>query len=366
VYDWRIQGNDAGNSICKADGDNFFVVGATGQRILLLKINQYGDTLFTKVIGPAENRKALSITPDQNNNFYITGEGSKSYVVKINSNCEVLWEKYFTESSQGSVFIYSTKIFSDNSLVSCGRIGIYKGYIQKIDTAGNLIWNKVVDGGFYRDYKGLEEDNIGNIVLTGKDFANGHFSKYSSNGVFIYEKSIGTFMPEKLKKIESGFYIGGFNFDVARTDTAGNIVTRKYYKNIKRDEELYDFQMISNNRYIMCGLSYTSLQDTMHGKIIIADTSGIVIHQKLVPNFANLLSLKGIFLTPGGDILFTGFREIKNFTNEDVLIVRTNQYLEGPTVGINNNSLVTTSFQLYQNYPNPFNPSTTIAFLTMD
>jgi len=360
VYDGPGSYDDAGNTICKADGDNFFVAGTSGAGIYLLKINFYGDTIFSKTVGQLVSRHALTIVPDNNNNFYITGDGSRAFVIKININGNVLWEKYYTEPNN-TVIMHESKLFSDNCLVSCGSIEPHKGYIQKIDSSGNLLWSKVVDGGFYRSYFGLEEDATGNVVLAGYDFATNHFSKYSKAGDFIYEKDIGTFMPVKLRKINNGYSIGGFSFDVLRVDTAGNILSLKEFRNPKQSEELADFQMINESKFILCGISYSEA-DTVYGKIIIGDTSGTVLYSKLVPVFNNAININAIYQTPGGDILFAGYRKITDFTEEDVLLMRTNQYLEGPISSINNSQSVVSDFQLFQNYPNPFNPSTKINF----
>jgi len=312
------------------------------------------------MLGQSGVESALSITPDNNNNFYITGYGNRAFVIKMNINGEVLWEKYYTEANN-TVIMYGSKLFSDNTLVSCGRIGTYKGYIQKIDTAGNLQWNKIVDGGFYKDYKGIEEDANGNIVLAGRYIDHGHFSKFTSSGDSIYEKSTGTFTAEKLKKVNGGYYMGGFSFEMLRVDTAGNILSLKEFRNPKQSEELADFQMINESKFILCGISYSEA-DTVYGKIIIGDTSGTVLYSKLIPVFNNAININTIFQTQGGDILFAGYRKVTDKTEEDVLLIRTNQYLEGPTSGISNGQSFVSDFQLYQNYPNPFNPSTIINF----
>jgi len=89
TYDGPGHWDDAGNGICKADGNNFFVVGysfVSGDKIFLTKINQYGDTLFTKVLGNLNQQVAHSIIPDNNNNFYITGYGPRAFVIKVNVN----------------------------------------------------------------------------------------------------------------------------------------------------------------------------------------------------------------------------------------------------------------------------------------
>ncbi len=364
VYNGPDNWDDAGNAICKADGDNFFIAATATSHGYLMKINQYGDTLFTKRIGQlvGSGQTIYSIVPDGNNNFYLTGDGSRAFVIKININGDVLWEKYYTPVNN-YVRMNESKLFSDNCLVSCGKKGTSQGYIQKIDSAGNLLWSKIVDGGFSRTYCGLEEDSSGNVVVAGFDFATSHFSKYSSTGAFIYEKNIGTIMPIKMRKASNGYNIGGYNFQFLRLDTAGNFLSRHEFNDTSQYEQLYDLQMINENKFVMCCFSYNKVSDTVRVKIVIADTSGKVLHSKILSNISNYIKLKGIHVTPGGDILFTGFREIENTTMEDIIIMRTNQYLEGPTSGINSNQISSVnSFQLFQNYPNPFNPSTTIQF----
>lgn len=362
VYDGPGNWNDAGNAICKADGNNFFVAGysfVNGNKIYLLKINENGDTLFSKIIGQQTQQKANSIIPDNNSNFYVTGDGTKSFVIKININGVVLWEKYYEPTSAAK--IDGSKLMSDNTLVICGRVGSYSGYIQKTDSAGTLLWNKIVSGSFYKDFTSLEEDSNGNIVLIGGDGTNNYITKYSSAGNFIYEKRIdGNSTAIKIKKIKGAYFVANLNFTITKLDTSGAFLSSKNFQYSGRTEGLRDFQVINDSKFIMCGFSNPD-SDTAFGKILIADSAGSILNSRLVPCIYDF-DFRALQITQGGDILFTGYRTIPIHEDDDMIIMRTNQNLEGPSVGINNNSIVTNSFQLFQNYPNPFNPSTIIQF----
>jgi len=362
VYDGPSHMDDAGNIVCKADGENFLVAGYThsiGDRIYVMKINQYGDTLFTKIIGNMTTKRAFSMVPDNAGNFYITGDGFQSaFVIKINLNGDVIWEKHYTDNTTE---IDDSKVFSDNSLVSCGRGGKtgFYGYIQKIDSSGNLQWSKNISVQ-YKYLHSVEEDFNGNIIVVGST-TTGFIIKYTPDGDFIYERQIFSGLPVKIRRISGGYIVAGKGFQVTKLDTACNFLNIKYFNTPDSDEEMKDFQVINNNQYYMCGYSNpNSQQDTGYGKILIADSSGTILHSKFIPN-AGFIRINFLYLTVGGDIVFTGYRELMT-TSDDILIFRTNQNLEGPTVGIIQTQNIIKGFALYQNYPNPFNPVTKIKF----
>ncbi|MBX7045438.1 MAG: hypothetical protein K1X86_06300 [Ignavibacteria bacterium] len=325
VYDGPVHWDDAGNIVCKADEDNFLIAGYAffgGDRVYIMKINQYGDTLLSQIIGNSTCKRAFSIVPDNAGNYYITGQGFQStFVIKINLNGDVIWEKHYTNTS---MIIYDSKVFSDNSLVSCGRGGGtgQNGYIQKIDSSGNLEWNIEIPVQ-YKYLKCLEEDFNGNIIVVGNT-TTVFIIKYTINGDFIYEREIYSGLPVKIRKINSGYLIASSAFEVTRTDTACNFLNVTNFSNRKSEEELKDFQIIDNNKYYMCGLSNSfASQDTGYGKILIADSSGTILHSKFVPN-PGIIRINSLYLTTGGDIVFTGYRELMT-TSDDILIFRTNQ-----------------------------------------
>ncbi|MGH2574795.1 MAG: hypothetical protein ACRDFC_03740, partial [Ignavibacteria bacterium] len=85
IYDGPLHNDDAGRDICPANDGNFFIVGSTpiiglGSEIYVLKINAYGDTIWSKIIGGNDgNQTGDAITSSSDGGCVLTGGFDSSF-----------------------------------------------------------------------------------------------------------------------------------------------------------------------------------------------------------------------------------------------------------------------------------------------
>jgi hypothetical protein len=215
--------------------------------IFIQKLDVNGNLIWAKRIGGSSFDVPESIVTDIANNIYVTGDfsgtvdfdpgsgivnktangGRDIFVLKLNSNGNFLWVNQIgglgLDDGSSIAFdkvrpaIYTTGQFTGTTDFDPGlgttiltSNGLRDIFIQKLDTAGNLIWVKQIGG--IEDDEGNEItlDATGNIISTGffertVDFdpdtgttfltSNGSYDAYvlklDTNGDFIWVKQIG-------------------------------------------------------------------------------------------------------------------------------------------------------------------------------
>lgn len=159
----------------------------------VVKINKSGNLLWEKSFGGTEIDEARAIIKTNDGNFIIVGDtrsfnqdisqnngGADLWVVKITSQGALLWQKNYGGSSfdvgrsikktlNGDFLISGSSRSADNNFINKGQ---NDALIMKIDTDGNLLWQKTV-GGTEIDfcYDAVELTN-GSIIAVGDSSSN--------------------------------------------------------------------------------------------------------------------------------------------------------------------------------------------------
>lgn len=246
--------------------------------VFISKLDVNGNFLWAKSFGGNSADEGRGIQLDAQGNIYITGAfqggvdfdpnastlflssngATDIFMVKLNSAGNLVWAKSMGSTAydngtdlvldKNGTNIYLTGQFENmvdfdpnvgtTNLTSLGSADIY---INKLDTAGNLIWAKSFGGTVYEHVSGIKLDSLENIYLAGGygdivDFnpnsgvlnltSNGstdlYISKLDSNGVLVFAKSFGGIDFDLMKSIEidkqgsiytTGLYTGTVNFD---------------------------------------------------------------------------------------------------------------------------------------------------------
>lgn len=159
----------------------------------VVKVDKSGKLLWEKSFGGTEIDEARAITKANDGNFIIVGDtrssdkdisqnngGADLWVIKITSQGELLWQKNYGGSSfdvgrsikktlNGDFLISGSSRSADNNFINKGQ---NDALIMKIDTDGNLLWQKTV-GGTEIDfcYDAVELTN-GDIIAVGESSSN--------------------------------------------------------------------------------------------------------------------------------------------------------------------------------------------------
>lgn len=206
----KTYGYSNGEKACfvnKYDASSFWVVGYTNSigngnyDGLVLKIDQNGDTLWTKSYGGKYLDQIMQFSVCPSGDVLMLGykkdaSNKDLWLLKVNSAGEVLWEKtygglreeiasYLTQFSNGNILI-------TGSTNSAGA-GDYDGWIFETDSSGTLLWEKTY-GGIHNDFCEIVKPMVdGNYLLTGSqgESTDSWLAKINNKGDIIWERTFG-------------------------------------------------------------------------------------------------------------------------------------------------------------------------------
>ncbi|KAF5040151.1 hypothetical protein DSECCO2_536430 [anaerobic digester metagenome] len=129
-------GDEYGSTCIQTSDGGYIVTGSTdsyglgGWDIYLIKTDEYGDTIWTKAYGGAGYDVSTDIIATNDGNYVICGitdsygyGNNDVYLIKIDQNGDTLWTK--TYGGTGSDAGYSIVQTFDNALVISGNTGSF-------------------------------------------------------------------------------------------------------------------------------------------------------------------------------------------------------------------------------------------------
>ncbi len=201
-----------GYSIAHADS-GFVLLGLTesygagNNDIYLIKINNDGDTLWTKTYGGALDDAGFSIQPTFDGGYIITGytESFGSglwdvYLVKIDTTGDTLWTS--TIGGSGNDYGWYVHQTSANEYMIVGVTDSsgtedYDIYIVKTDSIGNILWVRTFGGNGFDIGNSICETPEGEYLIAGiLNFAGAGSSdvyliKINNNGDSLWAMTLG-------------------------------------------------------------------------------------------------------------------------------------------------------------------------------
>lgn len=389
TYDGPFSYKETGYSLCPADSNNFYVVGDTyhptnpGIRyVYVLKLNPYGDTIWTRYIGWSDMKIGHTSVSDGKGNCVFTGDGDTSFSAKINSDGEIIWWKNYGMSQ---VQCFDIKKTSEGGYVASGRkLGTdWYGYALKVDSVGTLQWQKLYLSTEYKEYMGVFEADNGGYYLAGivqdqpLDTQQILITRIDNTGNVTWEKRHTIYgfdanVNTAIKMNNGNFLIAGTTGDTTytystayfmRLDSSGVPFYIKRFL-VNKNEYFETINILNPNKYLVVTYRDSTFYISS-SKVLITDSLGNIIRQQLftVNNPAGYITLKTSMSAGNGDLIFGGYSELTNNDRADIFVARTDSLLNVPPISviqINNN--IPTMSQLFPAYPNPFNPSTNIKF----
>ena len=168
---YSISQNDIGYVLCGMTSSNNGDVSGNhgGQDVWVVQLNLTGDQTWQKCYGGSNDEQAHAIMPYFDGGFGVAGysysndgdvsgnHGATDYwILRIDSEGAIQWSKMFggtdydlaqsIEMTPDSGFIVIGYIESNNGDVSGFHGGVYDYWVTKIDSTGNLIWQKCYGG----------------------------------------------------------------------------------------------------------------------------------------------------------------------------------------------------------------------------
>ena len=303
-----------------------------GYDILCLKIDQNGDTIFSKNYGtyaddsPAGIIKAVDtgyIIIANTNDTNKTKGGYDIWLIKINNNGDTIWTRTYGGTSDE--FVNKIIRTNDNNYLLAissksndgyfnNNQGDYDAWIMKIDANGDSLWTKHYAGSLEDKAVGISNTNDNGYIVSLRTKSNdGDFSvNYGSNDICImkiddmantqWTKHIGGSDYDYIYSIiefQNNYYLFGntlsndsdivnnhgvWDILALKLDNTGNIVWQKCYGGTLNDVCRNAIEI--NNSFVIAGSSKSNDGDATNNKgeadvwIINIDTSGTILWQK--------------------------------------------------------------------------------------
>jgi hypothetical protein len=125
---------------------------------LIIRTDASGDTVWTRHFGGPGYDAAYSIIQDEEEgNFYVGGESWNTsepthfdiFIIKLNNHGDTIWTKRYGGNSSDQ--IGSMDFTEDGGIIVCGSTtsfgeGGYDLYLFKIDASGTLLWSQTYGG----------------------------------------------------------------------------------------------------------------------------------------------------------------------------------------------------------------------------
>jgi len=303
---------DKGSCIQQIENDGFIILGETysygaGERdFYLIRINNTGDTLWTKTFGGILNENPQTIEVTSDGGFIMSGNtesfgsgNSDYYLVRADSNGDTLWTRTYggvDNESGGDV-----KQTSDSGFVLVGGSAsfgqVMNAYIVRTDLNGDTLWTKSY-GGIDADwgYRIQETTDNGFFISGGsRSFGAGNFDIYliriNSDGNLNWTKTVGgqdnEYTGSILNTNDGGYVIigstesfGNGDYDIYMIKTAPDPTTNIQKFQNKSQKHYFLLQNYPNPFNPSTNIEFI-LPKSSHIKLTIFDTRGKIV-EKLV------------------------------------------------------------------------------------
>ena len=201
--------NDEGYKVVELSDKSLIIVGqkmyGSNYNIAFLKTDSAGNLNFLKIIGDSIFQWSNSIIRDKHDNLYITGATTGgAFIIKLNSFGNIIWSKRYNSAEYGSGIAFT----NDGGIVSAGMTskfgaGSYDLYVLKTDSNGIAVGCDITEQSFPVINKSPTVAVL-NLAVT-NDTTVSSYSFLVAHGTSIYtvceDSSSSIIESEQIKKI---------------------------------------------------------------------------------------------------------------------------------------------------------------------
>ena len=392
-YTYGGEENDEGYSVQQTTDGGYIIAGLSVEfdisNTYLVKTDQFGDTLWTKVYGGISPDEAFSVQQTSDNGYIVAGNTMSFglsflsiYLLKTDSLGDTLWTK-----AHGWGFLtycYSVQITSDSCYVIAGISQDYGEApdvcLVKTDANGDILWTQSYGGDDYDWAYSVQQTSDNGYIMTGftESYGAGGYDVYliktDSMGDTLWTKTYGGPNDDEGLSVQEtqdgGYLIAGFTESfgagskdvyVIKTDSIGDTLWTKVIGGSSSDEA-HSIQEISEEEYVITG--YTSSFGSGNSDVYLIKicSSGDTLWTR---TFGGIGSDMGYSVQQTSDdgYIIAGKTESFGAGSMDVYLIKTDSLGNINVTGVENQlDDIPPKIYLSQNYPNPFNPTTTISF----
>lgn len=331
---------DYPNDILPTSDGNFFIVGYTrsygtgDQDIYLMKVDQDGDTLFTKRFGGIGNDEGKEIVATADGNYVIVGGSSvgsnnEMELIKIDINGNALWAKFYGTSQYESA--RSVKLCPDGGFIIAGKTSLNPisnatVMLVRTNSSGDTTWTKTINGGTNSfEGKSIVANSDGTFTLAIDDSSAASDSdvrimKLDATGGIIWNKMYGGLLKDIIKTLrptsDGGYILGAISRSfgwvkpdmwLLKLDSNGDSLWTRNYGG-PGNEHCYSARQTSDGGYAVIGHA-RSFGPTWEMYFVKLDGVGVVGINELADG-----SKLQIFPNPSNGLINIDLKENLNFT----------------------------------------------------
>jgi hypothetical protein len=309
-----------------------------------------------------------------------TASANKMHATKINSSGKLVWQRYYDNTAYS--MCHRMIRTSDNKFIGCGNMNYLDSYIIKIDSNGNRLWQKNYPKGFRNDYLAICESNDGNYLAVG-DYSTsevspiyGYITKFDTSGNIISEKEYTIknqpFLIRAISKMGAKYLLSGEYWDTLANkcliaflviNDSGEVLSQKSFPgypdlSVKNSDCL----IINENKFLLLNEKFRSTAPTYDNSYVqLVDSSGNILNTQIYGNVE--ITLRKLKKIQGGQFMFIGGSGTYNEWFPDVFVVRADSNLYATPCKIENNvTQIPEKYLILDASPNPFNSSTKISY----
>jgi len=376
---------DRGYCIKNTNDGGFIIVGNTfdynagRNNIYLVKINNTGDTVWTKTYGGESEDYGRSVQQTSDGGFIVLGWSfsfsqnysfSDMYLIKTNENGDSLWTKLYGGWTYD--YGYSVQQLADEGYILSGETQSFgnpdgNAYLVRTDNLGDTLWTKVLPGSIRYDHS-VQQTSDGGFIISSHT-GNILLTKTDDSGNIIWTKPYGGNNSEYggcvQQTYDNGYVIlgetnsfgaGGYDLYIIKTNEFGDTSWTKTYGAIYNDYAHYIIQSRDSGFVAIGELSNFGIGPTSFF-LVGLDKDGQTLFTESYGGQSIDIS-QCVQQTPDNGFILCGYSSSFGSGDDDIYLIKTGEII------VNSQSTVhfPTNFILEQNYPNPFNPNTTIKF----
>jgi len=282
---YGVTGTEEAYSVQQTSDGGYILAGATiiggsGNEVLLIKTDAFGNVQWAKTYGGTLADFAHSVQQTSDGGYIVAGytwsfgTGGDILLIKTDANGNVQWAK--TYGGTGADYAFSVRQTSDGGYIVAGRTNSFgaggsDAFLIKTDAFGNVQWSKTYgEAGYDVAYSVRQTSDGGYIVAGGTGSFGAGFSdifliKTNASGNLQWAKTYGgtgeDWANSVLQTSDGGYIVvgttnsfgaGGDDIFLVKIDTFGNLQWVKTYGGTSIDRA-YSVQQTSDGGYIVVG-----------------------------------------------------------------------------------------------------------------
>lgn len=310
---YRIRQTSDGGYIISGASSSF---GAGNSEIYRIKINGYGDIMWSKIYGGAYSNGGGDALETADGGFFMLGHSGYGpsnavnvQLIRTNSTGDTIWTKTYGKPGTHALIMQRIDITSNGDYIMTGWLetipGQYDGYLMKVDSMANNKWSysfsssqgfgsvhETIDGGLvlFTTYSGPLGPG-GNDFFLVKTDSSGNSGCYQSADTLTQSHS-PIVISNPLTLVDSGAIENNVNLIVSNVTLQDSILCFNSLNSVPDEEitsnEIAMFPNPSNGSFTIQGLNGT-------GELIVYSPSGSEIYRKKINSKFETVEINGTY-----------------------------------------------------------------------